>query len=314
MKTKNYKWTRLILFVLIPYSLFLAPSCNTEAKYETKDVEVKMKIKNVSSGFIECEFETNKDAYYFIDICEPWVDFNPTTHPKQFMQLVLDSAYAEYLLWRNDLLRKKEFNVAPFASHSLQYGKTTHFFTGLTPYMDYWVYAFPVDPETMTPAGKLVMENIITPETSTVEIRFEYRVRGMWDYIYPVDTLGRINSGYPYTVLTVDSVNIASSIALYDSPVPFFTEWEVELFDYPQTANIFYGVKATENDGTQPHSSCVFEEGHTYYTGITGFDGLFKHMAIYKFTWHKDCVYYFHDTDSTNLYIKDMDKLLEAEP
>ena len=39
-------------------------------------------------------------------------------------------------------------------------------------------------------------------------------------------------------------------------------------------------------------------------------DGLFKHMAVYKFTWHKDCVYYFQDTDTTNLYIKDMDKLL----
>ena len=33
-------------------------------------------------------------------------------------------------------------------------------------------------------------------------------------------------------------------------------------------------------------------------------------MAVYKFTWHKDCVYYFQDTDTTNLYIKDMDKLL----
>ena len=301
---------------LIVFSLFILhfslSSCNTEANYETKDVEVKMKIKNVSSGFIECEFETNKDAYYFIDICEPWVDFDPTTNPKQFMQLVLDSAYAEYLLWRNDLLRKKEFNVAPFASHSLQYGKTTRFFTGLTPYMLYWVYAFPVDPKTMTPVGKLVMENIVTSEISTVDVRFEYRVRGMWDYIYPVDTLGRINSGYPCIAITKDSLELTSDIAQYGTPLPFFIRWEMDMFDHPQTADIFYGVKATENDGTQ--STCVFEEGHTYYTGITGLDGVFKHMAIYKFTWNKDCVYYFHDTDSTNLYRKDMDKVLEAEP
>ena len=304
MRIKS-KVERLILLVLIPYSLFLAPSCNTEAAYETKDVEVSMTVKNVSSGFIECEFETNKDAYYLVAICEPWEGFNPTTHQKQFMQLALDSAYAEYLLWRNDLLRQQEFTIAPFASHSLQYGKTTRFFTGLIPYKDYWVYAFPVDPETMIPADKLVLENVKTPFASTVEIRFEYRVRGMWDYVYPVDTLGRINSGYPYTVLTVDSIDIASTIADYDTPVPFFTDWEIELFKYPELADIFYGVKATENDGTQPHSSCKFEEGHTYYTGITGFDGLFKHMAIYKFTWSKDCVYYFHDTDSTNLFLKD---------
>lgn len=308
LKDKRLIWNRLIILVLIPYSLFLTPACNTEANYETKDVEVHMNIMNVSSGFIECEYSTNKDAYYLIAICEPWEDFNPITNSKQFMQLALDSAYAEYLVWRNDLLRNKEFNVAPFASHSLQYGQTTHFFTGLTPYSDYWVFAFPVDPETMQPVGKLVLENIQTPIVSTVEVRFEYRVRGMWDYVYPVDTLGHINSRYPFITITKDSLELTSEIAEWGTPLPFFYYWEEGMFEYPQMADVFYGVKATENDGL--HSTCEFEEGHTYYTGITGFDGLFKHMAIYKFTWHEDCVYYFQDTDSTNLYIKDQDKLL----
>ncbi len=303
LKDKRLNRRQFILFLLIPYTLFLAPSCNTEAAFETKDVKVNMTIKNISSGFVECEFSTNKDAYYLIAIQDPWENFNPTTNQKQFMQLALDSAYAEYLIWRNDLLRKKEFNVAPFSSHSLQYGNTTRIFTGLMPDRDYWVYAFPVDPETMTPAGKLVLENVKTLFASTVEIRFEYRVRGMWDYVYPVDTLGRINSRYPYTFLTVDSAEIASSIAEYGTPVHFFTEWAIDLFQYPELADIFYGVKATENDGIK--STSKFEEGHVYYTGINGLDGLFKHLAVYKFTWHEDCVYYFHDTDSTNLFLKD---------
>ena len=63
LKDKRLIWNRLIILVLIPYSLFLTPSCNTEANYETKDVEVNMNIMNVSSGFIECEYSTNKDAY-----------------------------------------------------------------------------------------------------------------------------------------------------------------------------------------------------------------------------------------------------------
>ena len=50
MRTKRLIWNRLIILVLIPYSLFLTPSCNTEANYETKDVEVHMNIMNVSSG------------------------------------------------------------------------------------------------------------------------------------------------------------------------------------------------------------------------------------------------------------------------
>ena len=299
--------TKITLLLIL--CSFLLASCNTEAYYETKDVEVKMNITNVSSGFIECEYSTNKDAYYLIAIREPWEDFNPITHQKQFMQLALDSAYAEYLLWRNDLLHQQEFTIAPFSSHSLQYGKTSHFFTGLTPYTDYWVFAFPVDPETMRPAGKLVLENIKTSIASTVDVRFEYRVRGMWDYLYPVDTLGHINARYPYIAITKDSLELTTEIAEWGTPLPFFYNWEEDMFDNPETADIFYGVKATEHDD-RLLTTCTFEEGHTYYTGITGFDGLFKHMAVYKFTWHKDCVYYFQDTDSTNLYIKDMGKLL----
>ena len=236
LKDKRPTRTRRIIFGLMSYvlalgSVLIAPSCNTEANYETKDVEVRMAVTNVSSGFIECEYYTNKDAYYLIAICEPWEDYNPITNSKQFMQLALDSAYAEYLVWRNDLLRNKEFNVAPFASHSLQYGYTTRFFTGLTPYTDYWVYAFPVDPETMRPVGKLVLENIQTSIVSTVEIRFEYRIRGNWDYIYPVDTLGHINSRYPFIAITKDSLELTTEMAEWDTPLPFFYNWEENMFE-----------------------------------------------------------------------------------
>ena len=154
MKGRRREIKGIIFLAIIIFQISLV-SCSPEAPWETEGVEVRMQQKTVSAGFVEYDFSTNKDAYYLIAICEPWEDYNPVANPKQFMQLALDSAYAEYLLWRNDLLRAKEFNVAPFASHSLQYGQITHFFTGLIPDHDYWVYAFPVNPETMQPVGKL---------------------------------------------------------------------------------------------------------------------------------------------------------------
>ena len=84
-------------------------------------------------------------------------------------------------------------------------------------------------------------------------------------------------------------------------PMIYFQNWEIHAFLYPNSITPYYGVKVIHNDGIQ--SSLVFEEGHTYYTGITGFDGLFKRMTVFKFKWTKGCEYYFHDTDSTNLFI-----------
>lgn len=300
--SKPTKRFRLFPFLLlITCALLLTPSCSPEAPWNTDDVSVSMNIQTISSGFVECSFSTNKDAYYLIAIMEPWEDYDPIANQKQFMQLALDSAYAEYLFWRNDLLRNKEFNVAPFSSHSLQYGEVNHFFTGLTPEHDYWVFAFPVNPQTMQPAGKLVIEDIQTQMVSVIDIRFDYRVKGEWDYIYPVDTMGNINTRFPYIAITEDSAVIANDESCDYDIITYFLNWEVNNFCYPDYADIYYGVKVMENNGEDSHLR--FEEGHTYYTGISGFDGLFKWMTIYKFRWTKDCDLYFHDTDSTNLAI-----------
>ena len=142
-----------------------------------------MSIKTVSAGFIECDFSTNVEAYYLIACVEAVEGENPLDHAKQFMTLALDSANVEYLTWRNKLLKEGEFNIAPFASHSLQYGPVTHFFTGLLPESDYWVYAFVVNPQTLQPAGKLYFERVTTLDESIMDVHFEYRIKGRWDYI-----------------------------------------------------------------------------------------------------------------------------------
>lgn len=277
-------------------------SCSPEANYETKDVEVKLAVKNISAGFVECECSTNKDAYYLLSICEPWEDWNPVANPKQFMTLALDSAYATYLLWRNDLLRDKEFNVAPFASHSLEYGATAHhFFTGLLPNQDYWLFAFPVDPVKMQPIGALNLIPVKTLEESKMDIHFEYRVKGAWDYSYPVDAQGKIFEQFPYLATTRDSLSLAKdSIFTHEDIILYFALWSMERFLEPENADVHYGVQAVKNDGSQ--SAEAFQKGHTYFTILSGFDGSFRQTTIYRFVWTGDsCEYYFRDTDPANI-------------
>lgn len=277
-------------------------SCSPEASFETKDVEVHLEVKNISAGFVECECSTNKDAYYLLSICEPWEDWNPVANPKQFMTLALDSAYAEYLLWRNDLLRDKEFNVAPFASHSLEYGaETHHFFTGLLPDHDYWLFAFPVDPVKMQPIGALNLIPVKTLEESKMDIHFEYRVKGAWDYSYPVDAQGKIFEQFPYLATTRDSLSLAKdSIFTHEDIILYFALWSMERFLEPENADVHYGVQAVKNDGSQ--SAEAFQKGHTYFTILSGFDGSFRQTTIYRFVWTGDsCEYYFRDTDPANI-------------
>lgn len=291
------------LFILLSVCIlqFLLPSCNPEAKWETKDVKLSMTINTVSAGFVECAFSTDKDAYYLISIVEPWPDYNPVANPKQFMQLALDSAYADYLMWRNNLLREKEFNVAPFSSHSLQYGHTHHFFTGLLPDEDYWVFAFVVDPVTLKPVGPLTLENVKTESESIMDVHFDYRIKGAWDYIYPVDSTGKIQANFPYIAITHDSLSLeADSVSGDEEAFTYFVMWTLERFLYPSLADVIYGVHVVENDGMQ--SSEVFQAGHTYYTAISGYDGSFKQTTIYKFKWTgSKCEYLFKDTDPANI-------------
>lgn len=290
-----------IYLVIYTFGAMLLPGCNPEAPWATEDVIIQMKAKTVSAGFAEYSFSTNKEAYYLI-ACEP-VDeeYDPMTHQKQFMMMALDSACASYIHWRNYLLRKGEFNVAPFASHSLQYGNITHFFTGLWPNKEYWVYAFVVNPETLKPIGKLYIDRIRTTEESIMDIHFDYRIKGGWDYIYPLDSANNVYTRFPYIATTRDSLTLAENGFYTDKAIyAHFVLWCAERFFYPEDTKVLYGVHAVNNDGIQ--SGEIWQEGHTYYTVLSGYDGSFRQTTIYKFVWTgEDCNLYFRDTDSANI-------------
>lgn len=300
--SREYKVTAVFILSAIAIVALCATSCSTEAPWETKKVELKMNIKTVSAGFIECSFSTNKNAYYLIAIQPAKKGEDPMKHQKQFMMLALDSANLEYIAWRNDLLKSGEMNVAPFASHALQYGDVTHFFTGLQSETEYWLYAFVVNPDKMQSAGKLYLANVKTTEQSVVDVYFEYRVKGYWDYIYPVDSLGNIHSQFPYLTLTEDSQYIADEV--HSTPEEFFTDYFLDAMKKNESDMIRYGVNVDLHDGRL--GDLFFKEGHTYYTAIVGFDGFIGNNVIYKFKWtDEDFEAYFKNEDSIVDYGED---------
>lgn len=271
-------------------------SCNPEAQYETKDVAITISPSTISAAYIECSFTTDKEAYYLI-ACEPaQPGVNPMEHQKPFMMLALDSANTEYIMWRYDQLTAGEFNIAPFSSHCLQYGNIDHFFTNLIPDTDYWIYAFVVEPEKIQPAGKLFMQKVRTQKTSVVDVHFEYRIRGYWDYIYPLNPDGKINNHFPYLAATVDSLTLVDYWGGI-SPEQYFSEYFQAIADVNAKDQIRYGVQVVYNDGYNTDE--LFELGHTYYTAIVSFDGFIGNNVIYRFTWTgEEMEAYFKPTQS----------------
>ena len=286
----NIKYQIALLLVI------MLSSCNPEAQYETKDVAITISPSTISAAYIECSFSTDKEAYYLI-ACEPaQPGVNPMEHQKPFMMLALDSANTEYIMWRYDQLTAGEFNIAPFSSHCLQYGNIDHFFTNLIPDTDYWIYAFVVEPEKIQPAGKLFMQKVRTKKTSVVDVHFEYRIRGYWDYIYPLNPDGKINNHFPYLASTVDSLTLVDYWGGI-SPEQYFSDYFQAIADVNAKDQIRYGVQVVYNDGYNTDE--LFELGHTYYTAIVSFDGFIGNNVIYRFTWTgEEMEAYFKPTQS----------------
>lgn len=286
--------------LLLATVMVVLVGCETTPHYEVENVNISSHSQVISSGFIEHVFETDKDAYYLIGIEPAREGYDPgePSNQKQFMTLELDSAYLEYLEWRSGLLKEGEFNVAGFASHALQYGETDYYFTGLKPNTDYWIYAFVVDPERMVHQGKLHVVTVRTNEQSTIDAHFEYRIKGEWDYIYPMDSKGHIQAHFPYLMVCMDSLDLREH---FDSPSAFFNHYMNTFIRLPQYADLLYGVRTCKNNGYDNYIE--FEEGHVYYTCIAGFDGMICHPTIYKFRWEGESTeLYFKDTPETNLY------------
>jgi hypothetical protein len=276
-----------------------------KAVAQIEDVTIDIQVKQISAGYINVEFAANKKAFYLTGIHQVREDVDDIHKvAKQFMLLALDSAYVDYLFWRNQQLQDMAPFVADFASYSLQYGNTNRYFTLLSPSTTYWVYAFVVDPNSNKPTGTLFVETITTDSTSQVSMWFEYRVEGQWDYVYPKDTLGEINSYTPWVGETIDSITLREQG--WENPGEYF----LALFDKVYNGDydrILYGIYAHENDGEGDGTSRTrFEMGKTYYTGMSSLDAPLTYPLnkntydIYRFTWTGDSTkLYFTPADCT---------------
>lgn len=296
MKTTQFHLYTHMAYIIISATMLMA--CSTEAKFSTEDVTITCTVHEVSAGLIECNFSTSKDSYYFIDCIPAHEGVNPMNHQKQFMLLALDSADYKYREWRYWLLSRGEFNIAPFSSYALQYGSTHKVFTKLHPNTDYWVFYFVVDPETQHPTSRLGLQTIRTTEKSTIEVHFDYRVNGVWDYIYPRDEKGNILNNYPFIGTTLDSTGIAKEG--YTNAVEYFKAWLIADENH-EDRKIFNGIIATKNDGTDGHTT--FKEGEVYYTCFAGLDGGIVHPVLYSFRWTGyNFSLYIQDNEENNLF------------
>lgn len=287
----------------------LCASCNPDVKAVSgMKVVIDINPYIISSGFIKVSFVPNEDAYYHVGIVP--VDEAPDTTSnasvKGFMSLMLDRTYADYLYWRAWLLSQGVSPVAEFPTHSLQYGTVEHNFTFLEPDKEYMVYAFAVDAKTNKPDGRLFTSYVSTTDMSCYEdIEFEYRVRGYWDYVYPTYFFmmgdgNQIVNYVPWVGATVDSLALREYGM---SPMRYFVDMFQEYVLYKEDDRIHFGIYAHNNNGIgDGTSSTLFEEGHTYYTGIALMDGYLSNKAsvIYKFRW---------DGESTQLYFDSSDEL-----
>lgn len=279
-------------------------SCDIESRYFTTGVTLKMDIERTSCGFIEAKFHTSQDAYYYISVEPVREGVDPMQISSQFMTLALDYAYKEYINWRFELLYNGEEHIAPFSSHSLQYGDQDYFFTDLTADTDYWVFGFVVDPDTNTPCGELVLQTVHTDATSQIKVHFNYRINDTWDYVYPYDENESLISIIPWIGETIDSTRLRDEIQ-HETPGEYFAERFEEL-RISDSANVFYGMYAHNNNGAGDGTSeTEFIEGNTYYTAIASFDGPiimegeYKNWNIYKFKWSSGLKQKFTPADDT---------------
>lgn len=293
----------LICYGLVVMLTFM--SCQPdEVEAHTEKVHIHFDVQQVSAGYINIEFSTNKKAFYLTGIHPAREGIDPQKVAKQFMLLALDSAYVDYLYWRNQQLQQLTPFVADFASYALEYGTTNHYFTLLQPSTEYWVYAFVVDAYANKPVGQLFLQSITTDSISRTPVFFEYRIEGYWDYIYPKDSLGEINSYTPWVGETIDSLMLRQQG--WESPREYFLSRFKDVYSGTYK-RILYGIYAHENNGISDGISAIqFQVGKTYYTGMAALDAPLSQPLdtnaydIYRFTWKGDNTdLYFTPSDCT---------------
>ena len=274
---------RRIALVLAAVLVLLA-GCKTESKYHLLGVKFEIEVATVTKGYIHTYFYPSTVAYY-VTGCMPVNDkYDPINKSQQFMTLMVDSLYIDYLDWRYDYLKNQEDYIADFASHSLQYGDSERYFQNLQPDTDYWVYAFVVDPGSKEPFDQLWLTTVRTGSEEVCRAWFDTRVQGSYFYLYPREKEdGEIIENVPYTGGIVDALDLVEAF-----PLPL--DFEGKLDKYSEQAYnlaVEYGIlsKITYTGVKQINYAGRFKAGHTYYIIIGELQGGIVNRAYFHFTY-----------------------------
>ena len=305
MNKRSYV-VRYAVCSILACAMIALVACNPEAKAVSgPKVEIRIEPIFISSGCMRISFTSSQEAYFYVGVipAAEAPDTTQATSVRAFMNRKLDVAYADYLYWRYDILEQEVPYVAEFATHSLQYSKVDYTFPLLTPNTNYMIYAFVVDAKSNKPDGRLFVQFVSTEQKSMfADTRFEYRVRGYWDYIYPLSANGDIYSYAPWVGMTADSAELAQEMQemSYVQPYSSAKDYFLDIFGtykaYDVTSRILYGIYVHKNDGVgDGSSSTLFEHGHTYYTALALMDGYLdkETITIYKFHWDDETTSYF---------------------
>ena len=276
----------VILYLASLLTVLCLTSCDPDAKYYTKKVSIKIEQKRKSLSYVEAEFTTNKEAYYYMNILP---DSNTEyvnlmrKKPKQFMSLMIDSAYVEYVEWRYSFLKSGVTTVADFASHSLRYGPVKKFFQNLKEESKYHLFAFAVDPSSNKPIGDLYTLEVETLTHQAVNIHFNARVSGNWFYIYPLDEKNSVIDYSPYVWSYIDEEFFEEKYKKNPEAFLRFLLYGDEEEGY---VDITADISSMGIDVDNDNDSQVLEPGMTCYIIIASLDGGINKITEYKFVYN----------------------------
>lgn len=258
--------------------LFTLVSCDPEAVYNLKNVKIDINVSRLSSGYAYVTYHTSKPAYFVIGI-EKMSNQDIINHPSQYMTLVMDSVYIDYVQWRHSYLKDGEENIAGFSSHSLEYSSSMERFYPLDEDSDYWLYAFVVDPNTKQPVGNLVKQKLHTMKKVESEVHCNIRMDGSWLYTYPKGRSGLINDYCPYFWTTISDESLQESF--HGSAREFLREFfkSVDQSYYKNVSS--FGVDVY-NDAEIEY----FKVNEDYHFISCTLDGEIGNMVHYKFTYN----------------------------
>ncbi len=184
----KYLHTTLVCAV----ALIITACNNGEAEYITRPTPIAITVltDKMTAGTAQVLLEPEDDrAYFYVECIERSKAYTPSTATlnRDYMILVMDSLYRDYLDWRKYWLKQGERYIAPFSSHVLWYGAQTAHFTNLEPQTEYMVYAFCVNPVSNQPMGNLYYTYFTTDSLHNVDLTFQFSIEQNNLYVMPSD-------------------------------------------------------------------------------------------------------------------------------